>query len=127
MILGIRALRAAPLPNGLAPGTAPRLPHLVRDGFVVALFNPKTALFFAAFPPQFIDPAASVALQSVLSGAAFVAIAAFTDTAYVLAAGVVAPTLGNFKGAGRLGRCAAATVYFGLGIFAAASGSRGAR
>lgn len=41
-----------------------------------------------------------------------------------LIAGLV---LGNFKGAGRLGRCAAAAVYFGLGIFAAASGSRGAR
>ncbi|MDE2094739.1 MAG: LysE family translocator [Burkholderiales bacterium] len=124
--LGIRSLRAAPLPNGLAPPAMPRVQHLLRDGFIVALLNPKTALFFAAFLPQFIDPAAP-ALHSVLFGATFVAVAACTDTAYVLAAGVVAPALGSFKDAGRLGRCAAAAVYFGLGIFAAASGSRGAR
>lgn len=126
VVLGIRALRAAPPPDGLAPGSAPRLPHLVRDGFVVALFNPKTALFFAAFLPQFIDLAAPP-LHSVLFGAAFVAIAACTDTAYVLAAGAVAPALGKRDGVGRFGRRAAAIVYIGLGVFAAVFGSRSAR
>ncbi len=123
VILGIRALRAAPLPRGLALSATPGVPHLLRDGFIVALFNPKTALFFAAFLPQFIDPASS-ALQSVLLGATFVVIAACTDSAYVLAAGAVATVLGARDGVGRFGRRAAAAVYIGLGVFAAVSGSR---
>ena len=126
--LGIKALRAPPLPPASAPGTVPpRLRRIVRDGCVVALLNPKTALFFAAFLPQFIDPAASTAWQSVAFGATFVLIAACTDTAYTLAAGVVAPTLGNLRGAAAIGRYATAAVYFGLGIYAAASGSRSGR
>jgi threonine/homoserine/homoserine lactone efflux protein len=127
VVLGIQALRAAPLPATLAPGPAPRWRRILRDGFMVALLNPKTALFFAAFLPQFIDATHSAALQSVLFGAAFVAIAACTDTAYVLAAGLVAPALGKVNGASRIGRRAAAAVYIGLGIYAAVSGGRGAR
>ena len=129
VVLGIKALRARPAASadGVALGKALRPVRIFREGFVVALLNPKTALFFAAFLPQFIDPAGSAALQSALFGAAFVAIAACTDTAYVLAAGAAAPALGTLKGASALGRYATAAVYIGLGIFTAASGSRGAK
>jgi threonine/homoserine/homoserine lactone efflux protein len=127
--LGIKALRTpAPAPDGAASiGAAPPPARIFRDGFVVALLNPKTALFFAAFLPQFIDPAGSAVLQSALFGAAFVAIAACTDTAYVLAAGVAAPALGSMQGARAVGRYATAAVYMGLAIFTAAAGSRGAK
>ena len=118
--LGIKALRAPPLRAGEVDATAPRAGRILREGFVVALLNPKTALFFAAFLPQFIAPGHSAALQSALFGAAFVAIAACTDTAYVLAAGAAAPALGRVRG----GRYATAAVYIGLGVFTAASGSR---
>ncbi len=126
LCLGIRALRAPTAPDAPVQG-APPLLRILRDGFVVALLNPKTALFFAAFLPQFIDPARSAMAQSVLFGVAFVAIAACTDTAYVLAAGIAAPALGNLRRAGSLGRCLTAAIYIGLGVFTAASGSRGAR
>jgi threonine/homoserine/homoserine lactone efflux protein len=126
--LGIKALRAPPLlppsPLGARP---PALRRILRDGFVVALLNPKTALFFAAFLPQFIDPTASAAAQSIAFGVAFVLIAASTDCVYALAAGFVAPRLGRMRGVGDLGRYATAAVYFGLGVFAATSGSRGAK
>ena len=118
--LGIKALRAPPLRAGEVDATAPRAGRILREGFVVALLNPKTALFFAAFLPQFMAPGHSAALQSALFGAAFVAIAACTDTAYVLAAGAAAPALGRVRG----GRYATAAVYIGLGVFTAASGSR---
>jgi threonine/homoserine/homoserine lactone efflux protein len=122
--LGIKALRT-PLPNAaVVVGEAPDVRRILREGFVVALLNPKTALFFAAFLPQFMDPTRSAAWQSMMFGAAFVAIAATTDTAYALAAGVAAPALSRFKGAGTLGRYASAAVYIGLGVFTAASGSR---
>jgi len=124
--LGIQALRARD-PRAVAPAAPPQAPRhgrILRDGVMVALLNPKTALFFAAFLPQFIDPAGSAALQSMLFGAAFVAIAACSDTGYVLAAAAVAPAL---RGAGRWrarGRVATALVYFGLGAFTALSDPR---
>lgn len=126
--LGIRAFRAAPAP---APSAAaqdvevvlqPR--RLFRDGFVVALLNPKTALFFAAFLPQFMVPGLPPLLQSAGFGVAFVLIAACTDTAWVLAAGVAAPALAGLRGGAALGRWATAAVFIGLGVFTAASGSR---
>jgi len=124
--LGIQALRARE-PRAVAPAAPPQAPRhgrILRDGVMVALLNPKTALFFAAFLPQFIDPAGSAALQSMLFGAAFVSIAACSDTGYVLAAAAVAPAL---RGAGRWrarGRVATALVYFGLGAFTALSDPR---
>ena len=117
--LGIKALRATNAAAPLAQFDAPRHGRILRDGFVVALLNPKTALFFAAFLPQFIDPAGSAVLQSAAFGSAFVAIAACTDTAYVLAAGAAAPALGALGRARTLGRYATAMVYLGLGVFTA--------
>lgn len=128
LYLGIKALRAPPAPTTDAPRLAPPSPRVIlRDGFFVALLNPKTALFFAAFLPQFIDPALPAMTQSVLFAAAFVTIAACTDTAYVLAAGAAAPALGHLKRGRASGRYLTAAIYIGLGLFTAASGSRGAK
>ncbi|WP_334187711.1 LysE family translocator [Noviherbaspirillum sp.] len=128
--LGIKALRAAPAGPASSPASgtgmerqAPQLGRIFRDGFLVALLNPKTAIFFAAFLPQFIDPAASAVIQSILFGAAFVLIAALTDMVYVLAANAAAPAFANLKGIGAAGRYATASVFIGLGVFTAASGS----
>ncbi|MEP6875623.1 MAG: LysE family translocator [Burkholderiales bacterium] len=119
--LGIQALREVRADAPAARFEPPRHGRIARDGFWVALLNPKTALFFAAFLPQFIDPAGSTVLQSGLFGAAFVAIAACTDTAYVLAAGAAAPALSRVRS---LGRYASAAVYLGLGVFTALSDPR---
>jgi threonine/homoserine/homoserine lactone efflux protein len=122
--LGFKALRSAtPLVGDGLDRAAPAQRRILREAFIVALLNPKTALFFAAFLPQFIDPGRSVALQSVLFGAAFVAIAACTDTAYVLAVGMTAPRLARMRRASALCRYGTAAVYIGLGVFTAASGS----
>lgn len=119
--LGIKALRETSADAVAEEFEAPRHARIVRDGFMVALLNPKTALFFAAFLPQFIDPAGSAALQSTLFGAAFVMIAACTDSAYVLAAGAAAPLVSGVGRARSLGRYATALIYFALGAFAALS------
>ena len=100
---------------------------IARDGFLVALLNPKTALFFAAFLPQFIDPARPAALQGALLGVVFVAVAALTDSAYVLAASVAGARIGRSRRFETVGRYAAAATYFGLGVFTAATGSRTSR
>ncbi len=64
---------------------APQLRRIVRDGFFVALLNPKTVFFFAAFLPQFVDRAGSRAIQGATLGLFFVLVALATDTSYVLA------------------------------------------
>ncbi len=123
--LGIKALRR---PAAMATKTEFAALHkrrIARDGFLVALLNPKTALFFAAFLPQFIDRTSSTALQGAVLGVVFVLIAAATDTAYVLAAHLAGSRLaGGRRRFEAIGRHAAAATYFGLGLFTAATGSR---
>lgn len=122
--LGIKALRTPahqPLSVELAPT---RLGRLFRDGFVVALLNPKTTIFFAAFLPQFMHPGAPAMPQSVLLGAIFVVIAVVTDSIYVLAASMVGPALMRMRGAGAAGRYVTASAFIGLGVFTATTGER---
>jgi threonine/homoserine/homoserine lactone efflux protein len=121
--LGIQALRARPLAAAQRPTTLPGHSRIFRDGLVVALLNPKTALFFAAFLPQFIDPRGSAIAQSLGFGLAFVAIAAATDATYALVAGAALPRLTGASGR-RWSRWLTAAAYFGLAAFTLAFGAR---
>lgn len=125
--LGVKALRAPESGIGVPRLEASSGWRIFRDGFVVALLNPKTAIFFAAFLPQFINPAASTMLQSVVLGSTFVIIAALTDTVYALAASAAAPALARSRGVRAFGRYLSASALIGLGVFTAATGSRGGR
>ncbi|HLW24121.1 MAG TPA: LysE family translocator [Steroidobacteraceae bacterium] len=121
--LGIRELRR----KSSRPGCEQlELSHrrAFRDGFLVALLNPKTALFFAAFLPQFIEPHAPAPFaRSLLLAGTFVAIAVCTDTLYVLAAGALRSRLERgFTGV--WGRRASGVVYLTLGAFLALSDAR---
>ena len=122
--LGIKALRRPPAAPGPASFAAPRLGRIFRDGVVVALLNPKTALFFAAFLPQFIDPGRSAAAQGAMLGGVFVLVAVTTDTAYVLAAGLAGAAIGSAGRGPAAGRYLTAATFIGLGLFTAAAGSR---
>ena len=101
------------------------LGRLLRQGAVVNILNPKTALFFLAFLPQFVDPDAGyVAAQLAFFGLVFVALGLVTDSLYALAAGTAGGwlrTSGVFAGARRW---ASGTVFIGLGLATALSGSR---
>ena len=122
--LGIQVLRVRRAEvSGATPGPG-RLWRIFRDGFVVALLNPKTAVFFAAFLPQFMSAEQPLLPQSMLLGSIFVAIAAVTDIAYALAAGAIAPRLERARGIRTTGRCITAGAFIGLGIYTALSGSR---
>jgi threonine/homoserine/homoserine lactone efflux protein len=119
--LGIQALRQ-PAASAEGPAVVPVAPRkLFRDGVFVALLNPKTTLFFAAFIPQFLHPGGSQAVQALVLSALFVAVAAATDSLYALLAGSLAPRL---RGAAGHGRHASALVYVALGLYAAWGGAR---
>jgi threonine/homoserine/homoserine lactone efflux protein len=122
--LGIQALRAPPPATAVEqPAPAP-LTRIFRDGFVVALLNPKTAIFFAAFLPQFMSAEAEPIVQSIALGSLFVAIAALTDTAYALAAGAAASMVSRARGMRWLGRFFVGGAFIGLGVLTALGGSR---
>lgn len=121
--LGIQALRA-PRDETIAAPAPARMGRIFRDGFVVALLNPKTAVFFAAFLPQFMSTDAMPVLQSMALGSLFVAMAAATDTAYAFAAGAVAPALARARGVRTTGRYLTGGAFIGLGVFTALSGAR---
>lgn len=127
--LGLRALRTRPAAAAQAAPAAggAGLRRVFRDGFVVALFNPKTTLFFAAFLPQFMDPAIAALPQSVALGGTFVLIAATTDCCYVLAAAALLPLLSRARGAQAAGHYLTGGALIGLGVLAAVSGGHNSK
>ena len=127
VFLGLKALRRTPGAATPERFEAPRLGRIFRDGVFVALLNPKTALFFAAFLPQFIDPAKSAAGQCAMFGGAFVLIAALTDSTYVMAASLAGSAFAGARRGRTAGRYLTAAAFIGLGLFTATSGTRTAR
>jgi threonine/homoserine/homoserine lactone efflux protein len=94
------------------------------QGVIVQILNPKTALFFLAFLPQFVDPAAGrPGLQMLVLGLVFVALAIVSDGAWVLVAGTAADRLRGRAGFLRAQRYVSGTVFVGLGLATALSGS----
>jgi threonine/homoserine/homoserine lactone efflux protein len=116
VLLGIRKLAERDPEEALS-----RPPDLLRRAFlrgvVVNVLNPKTALFFLAFLPQFVDPdRGGVWSQALVLGLAFGVLGLISDSLYALAAGTVGGLLRRRRRALRYGSGA---VYIGLGAVAA--------
>ena len=92
------------------------LRRLFGQGVVVNVLNPKTALFFLAFLPQFVDPDRAVWPQVLVFGLTFVALGFVSDGLYAVAAGSLAKWLREKR---RLVEYASGTVFIGLGVSAA--------
>jgi threonine/homoserine/homoserine lactone efflux protein len=122
--LGVRKLLERPedeQPEVLVTGRS----RLFLKGALVQLLNPKIAIFFVAFLPQFVHSSRGpVAVQILVLGTIFTVLAILSDGAYVLLAGAV----GSWLRTGRRARSWLARfsggVYIGLGLTAALSGSR---
>jgi len=98
------------------------LGRVFSQGVVVAVLNPKTALFFLAFLPQFVDPArGNLTLQLFTLGSIFVLMAIVTDSLYALLAGTVGQSLKNAPYFLKVERYLVGSVYVGLGLMAAFS------
>jgi threonine/homoserine/homoserine lactone efflux protein len=125
--LGARMLRGARAESPPAATRATRLRRVFGDGFIVALLNPKTAVFFAAFLPQFLSAEAAMLPSTLALGALFVAIAALTDCLYAVAASSIAAALARRGAARRIGEILGGGAFIGLGVFTALAGSRGVK
>jgi threonine/homoserine/homoserine lactone efflux protein len=118
--LGLRTLLAHEASPGTAAVTVRTRYRLFADGVVVSVFNPKIAMFFLAFLPQFTEPSvAPIAQQVLLLGCIYVGLALITDSAYALLTGSLVGWLGGRLGQGPLPRIVSGSVYVGLGLSAA--------
>jgi threonine/homoserine/homoserine lactone efflux protein len=94
------------------------------EGVVVNVLNPKTALFFLAFLPQFVDPSHGRAwLQILVLGLTFMGLGLVTDSIWALAAGTAGETLRRSRRWALVQRYVSGGVFVGLGLVTALSGS----
>jgi threonine/homoserine/homoserine lactone efflux protein len=118
--LGLRKLLTREATQATRNSHLQSLRRVFSQGVVVATLNPKTALFFVAFLPQFVDPSqASIAGQMLVLGCIFVMLAVISDSMYALLAGTVGQWLRGSRSVVRAERYVAGSVYIGLGVTAA--------
>jgi threonine/homoserine/homoserine lactone efflux protein len=124
--LGIRALTRRDGHEGGVEVDAAPLRRTFAEGVMVNVLNPKVALFFLAFLPQFIDPSRGpVAVQTLVLGAVIFVLALASDLVYALAASALGERLRRRgAGFGRVQRRVTGGVYVALGAVAALSGGR---
>jgi threonine/homoserine/homoserine lactone efflux protein len=120
--LGAKALRQRSTSAQDAPPAPVSLARAYRQAIVVQLLNPKVALFFLAFLPQFVDPSRGpVWTQVLVLGAILGALGFLMDCAYAI---VSAAAAGRLRGRGGGGGKVTGTVYLVLGAAAALTGGR---
>jgi threonine/homoserine/homoserine lactone efflux protein len=102
---------------------APRsFARLYRQGIVVNVLNPKAALFFVAFLPQFVDPSRGPAwAQILLLGLLFACLGLLSDSTWALVAGGLGEQLRRSTRFPRVQRYVSGTIFLGLGVVAALS------
>lgn len=121
IFLGLRILLAKPvMPGTEASGGGRPARRIFLESALVEILNPKTALFFLAFLPQFVDVAAGpVAPQVLLLGAVVTLTALPCDVVVALASGSAARLLTGRPSALRLQNWLSGSVLVGLGVFVA--------
>ena len=118
--LGVRRLLTHDQSHEIAKLQRQSLRRIYSQGVLVATLNPKTALFFLAFLPQFVDPSAgSVTLQFLTLGGIFVTMAIVTDSMYALLASTAGGWLKRNRPFLSAERYVVGSVYIGLGVTAA--------
>ena len=92
--------------------------HLYRQGFIIEVLNPKTALFFLAFLPQFVSPLSPApGLEMLILGLLVPLTALPVDLAIAFGASAALGRLGQNPTAATIRRWLAGSVLVGLGLF----------
>jgi threonine/homoserine/homoserine lactone efflux protein len=119
VFLGLRKLLGRDAEEDVEPRGPASNARLFGHGVIVNVLNPKTALFFLAFLPQFVDPSAGpVAPQMLLLGTMLVCLGVLSDGTYALLAAGAGNRLRNRR---RLERWSGG-VFVALGLAAAVAG-----
>jgi threonine/homoserine/homoserine lactone efflux protein len=123
--LGIRTIVAQGPADQMKKPSPRSSGRIFRDGVLVSVLSPKTALFFLAFLPQFVEPGRGpIPQQVLLLGIVFVSMALVTDSAYALLAGSLRQRLGEQLMQKPLLRYVRGSLYLGLGVSTALTGRR---
>ncbi len=94
--------------------------RLFTDGVMISVLNPKIAVFFLAFLPQFIDPAVgSPTVQILCLGLLYCTLSVITDGGYALLAAQIRDWIAPWTSRSRMPRYLSGGVFIGLGIQAA--------
>lgn len=121
--LGIRTLmQREPLdtPEDAETGTGRAVFY---QGVITEMLNPKTALFFLAFIPQFVDPTQPVVTQFILLGCVSVLLNTSADLVVATFSGPLSTTLRNSRRARQAPRLLSGGGLVALGLFVALSGN----
>jgi threonine/homoserine/homoserine lactone efflux protein len=127
IVLGIRKLVTPEEAEEIAGTDRPprSLRRIYAQGVVVNVLNPKTALFFLALLPQFVDvDRGAVWSQMLVLGFTFMALGMVSDGTYALAASKAGSLLRSSARFRAARRYVSGAIYLGLGAVAALSGSR---
>ncbi|MET8332245.1 LysE family translocator [Streptosporangium canum] len=125
--LGVRKLMSRPDGAEAAEVPIASRSRMFWEGFVVNVLNPKTAIFFLAFLPQFTDPSRGpIAPQILLLGVIWTVLGMTSDGAFALLASAMAGRLRRSARARRRLDVTSGVVYIGLGAVAAFTGESAA-
>jgi threonine/homoserine/homoserine lactone efflux protein len=125
--IGIRTLRSEDSMFTEEQPAPMELRRIFVQGVLVNILNPKVAIFFLAFLPQFIDASAPhPTLQTFVLGMTLVVIGLVSDAVYALVGGKVGTLFRTSPRAARNTRIGAGITYLALASVAAATGARSA-
>ncbi|MBV7329237.1 LysE family translocator [Chloroflexi bacterium TSY] len=122
--LGVRTLIRREAQQETSVADPIKLTRVFSQGFLVSLLNPKTALFFMAFLPQFIDPTKSaISGQILFLGTLFVVLGVCTNIVYVLLASMISRWIRGNSSFSNGQRYFTGSVYLALGVTTAFTGT----
>jgi threonine/homoserine/homoserine lactone efflux protein len=124
IFLGIRTLLSREDAHLVSAASAHGLPRIFGQGVLVNLLNPKTALFFLAFLPQFVDGSRGhVPAQIFFLGCSFALLGLLSDSSWAMLAGTLADRLRSNLRWLRLQKRISGSSLIVLGIATAVSGA----
>jgi threonine/homoserine/homoserine lactone efflux protein len=121
IVLGIQRWRR--VGTLIVPERAP-VGRIFAQGFLTQLLNPKVAVFFIAFLPQFLSASQPIAPQVVVLGIVYLATAVMVDVTYVMTASAVSNRFLHQPALQKRTNQFAAATYIALGVAAAALGEK---
>jgi threonine/homoserine/homoserine lactone efflux protein len=124
--LGVKKLRGEESLEPSQNASRAKLSRVFGQGIIVNILNPKTALFFFAFLPQFVDASrGNVAWQILFLGTLFAAMGTASDSLWALFAGTIAHRLSGSTRWLRTQRYVSGGMLISLGVATALAGSGG--